>query len=104
MSKQVTLDLPEALYEHARRWATIIRRDVDETLTEALNIVLTPKYTTSELENPISDLSDDEILALSKAKMKDRNYWRLCKCMSSCGYANQKLWQKPSNEVCARFS
>jgi len=38
MSKEVTLTLPEELYEYARRWATITQRDLPEMLTDALTI------------------------------------------------------------------
>ena len=44
MNTQVTLTLPDELYEHARRWAIITQRDLSETLTDALTIVLTPVY------------------------------------------------------------
>jgi len=69
MSTQVTLTLPDELYEQARRWATITRRDVAETLTDALTVVLTPVYTTPILEPPVSALSDDEVLALASGQM-----------------------------------
>ena len=70
MSTQVTLTLPDELYEHARRWATITQRDLSETLTDALTIVLTPVYTMPSLEKPVSLLSDEDVLALSRAQMK----------------------------------
>lgn len=70
MSTQVTLTLPDELYEHARRWATITQRDLSETLTDALTIVLTPVYTMPSLEKPVSLLSDEGVIALSRAQMK----------------------------------
>ena len=36
MNTQVTLTLPDDLYERARRWATLTQRDLSETLTDAL--------------------------------------------------------------------
>lgn len=77
MSTQVTLILPDELYEHARRWATITQRDLSETLTDALAIVLTPVYTTPRLERPVSSLSDEDVLALSKAQMRPAQGRRL---------------------------
>ena len=68
MSTQVTLTLPDQLYEHARRWAAITQRDLSETLTNALTIVLTPVYTTPRLERPVSSLPDEDVLALSKRR------------------------------------
>lgn len=70
MNTQVTLTLSDELYEHARRWATITQRDLSETLTDALTIVLTPVYTTPRLERPVSSLSNEDVLALSKAQMR----------------------------------
>ena len=69
MNTRVTLTLPDDLYEHAKRWATITQRDLTETLTTALAIVLTPVYTTPKLERPIPSLSDEEVLALSHVQM-----------------------------------
>ncbi len=51
MSTQVTLTLPDELYEQARRWAIVTHRDLSETLTDALAIVLTPMYTALNLNN-----------------------------------------------------
>ncbi len=77
MSTRVTLTLPDELYEHARRWATITQRDLSETLTDALTIVLTPVYTMPSLEKPVSLLSDEDVLALSRAQMKPAQGRRL---------------------------
>ena len=70
MDTQVTLTLPDELYEQARRWATITQRDLSETLTDALTIVLTPVYTRPKLDRPVSSLPDEDVLALSKAPMR----------------------------------
>ena len=77
MSTQVTLTLPDKLYERARHWATITRRDLSETLTEALTIVLTPVYTAPRLKRSVSSLSDEEVLALCKARMRPAQGRRL---------------------------
>jgi len=81
MNTQVTLALPEELYEYARRWATITQRDLSEMLTDALTIVLTPVYTTPRLEKPVSSLSDEDVLALSKAQMRPAQGRRLSKLL-----------------------
>lgn len=49
---------------------SLIQRDLSETLTDALTIVLTPLYTTPKLEKPVSSLSNEEVLALAKAQME----------------------------------
>ncbi len=85
MSRQVTLTLPDELYEHAKRWATILQRDLSETLTDALTIVLTPVYTTPRLERPVSSLSDEDVLALSKAQMRPAQGRRLSELLEKQG-------------------
>jgi len=77
MSTQVTLTLPEELYEHAKRWAAITRRGLPQTLTDALAIALTPVHTAPALERPVSSLSDEDVLALSKAQMRPAQGQRL---------------------------
>ena len=81
MNTQVTLMLSDELYERARRWATITQRDLSETLTDALTIVLTPVYTTPRLERPVSSLSNEDVLALSKAQMGSAQGRRLSKLL-----------------------
>ena len=70
MSTQVMITLPDELYEQAQRWATITRRDLAETLTDALTLVLTPVHTAPTLEPPVSTLSDEEVLALAGGQME----------------------------------
>lgn len=70
MSTEVTLTLSDELYEQAKRWAAITQRDLSETLTDALTIVLTPVHTTPEFEQPVAAFSDEEVLALSQAQME----------------------------------
>lgn len=70
MSTKVTLTLSDELYEQAKRWAAITQRDLAETLTDALTLVLTPVHMTPKFEQPVAALSDEEILALSQAQME----------------------------------
>ncbi len=70
MAKQITLELPDELYENAKRWAAITQQAVPEALTDALAVLLTPVYAAPELEEPIASLSDEEVLALSQTQME----------------------------------
>ena len=81
MNTQVTLTLPDDLYERARHWATLTQRDLSETLTDALVIVLTPVHTTPLLEKPVSFLSDEDVLVLSGAQMRPAQGQRLSKLL-----------------------
>ncbi len=69
MSRQITLTLSDELYDNARQWALMTQRNLSETLTDALKIVLTPVYTHPQLEKPVSALSDQEVLALTQVQM-----------------------------------
>jgi hypothetical protein len=74
MSNQVTLTLPDDLYENAQQWAVMVQRELPETLTDALRIVLTPMVTKPQTERPVSSLSDGEVITLSKVQMdKDQD-------------------------------
>jgi hypothetical protein len=77
MSTQVTVTLPSELYEHAKRWATLTRRDLPETLADALALVLNPISATPALEKPIAMLSDRQVLALCRAQLKPSQGHRL---------------------------
>jgi hypothetical protein len=74
---QVTLTLPEDLYEHAQRWATITRKGLEETLTNALAIVLTPIQPEPELEQPVVSMSEKRLLAATKLQMQQEQGRRL---------------------------
>jgi len=81
MSTQVTLTLSDELYERARHWATITQRDLSQALTDVLTIVLHPVHATPGPERPVSSLSDDEVLALSQAQMRQIQGSRLSKLL-----------------------
>jgi hypothetical protein len=71
MTTEVTLTLPENLIEHANRLGSATQRDVGTVLADTLEMMW---FTVDELpsisqQSPIADLTDDEILALSDAKM-----------------------------------
>jgi len=81
MSTQVTLTLSQELYERAERWAAITQQNLSDTLTDALSIVLTPMHTAPKLEQPVSSLSDDDVLTLSNIQMKPTQGRRLSKLL-----------------------
>ncbi len=66
---EITLQLPDKLHEQAKQWAAITQQELGVALTDALTVILTPVYTTPELEEPVTSLSDDALLAQSEMKM-----------------------------------
>jgi len=70
MSTQVTLTIPDKLYEQAQHWAMLTQRDLTETLTDALTLVLTPLQVKPQREIPVTELADSAVLALTQIRMK----------------------------------
>jgi hypothetical protein len=70
MTTPVTLNLPDDLYEKAQRWASLMQRDVAETLTEALQTVLVDIELQPQFQTPVKDLSDEAVLALTQVQME----------------------------------
>ena len=77
MSTQVVLTLSDHLYARAKQWAALTRRDVPQTLTDALEIVLTPLLEPPEGEPPVTSMSDAEIMALAQVQMAPQQGKRL---------------------------
>ena len=70
MRSQVTVKLHGELYENAKRWATITRRDLPDTLADVIALVLSPIDLAPGSAKPIAQLSNREVLALSHARLK----------------------------------
>jgi hypothetical protein len=71
MTTEVTLTLPENLIEHANRLGSATQRDQGTALTDTLEMMW---LTVDELpsisqQTPIAELTDNELLTLSEAKM-----------------------------------
>ena len=75
--RQVTITLPEDLYELARRWALMTHRDVPETLTDILANTLLPIQLVPNFEKPVSALPDKDVLAIANIQMNEEPGHRL---------------------------
>ena len=64
MATSVTLSLPDNLYDQAKRWATIVQRDIPTLLTETLALALTPVHAGPAMDTPVGNLSDKQITEL----------------------------------------
>lgn len=76
MNNEIVLTLSPQLYERVQQWATLTQQDVSQTVTDALESALLPW---AELENapPVSNLPDDQLLALTKISMTSTEGKRL---------------------------
>ncbi len=77
MAVEVTLMLPEALVEQAKRFGQATQRDVGQVLADALEMMWSTIDTLSDLGPPVSMLSDDEVLTLANSKMDPAQNERL---------------------------
>lgn len=83
MSVQVTLSLPNNLFEHARDLGNATKRDTAEVLTDALEMMwpTLPDSPTANLP-ALTTLSDEDILALADMKMDETQNNRLSELQS----------------------
>lgn len=78
MSVQVTLSLPNNLFEHARDLGNATKRDTAEVLADALEMMwpTLPESPTANLP-ALATLSDKDVLALADMKMDETQNNRL---------------------------
>lgn len=98
---EVTLELPDHLYEQAKQWAAITQQDLDTALTEALSVVLTPVHTAPELEQSIASLSDEQVLEQSKMQMAPSQGQRLSRLLAE--RRERSLSEEEQRELFALF-
>jgi hypothetical protein len=69
MSTQVTITLPDDVYQRAQHLARLISCDVAEILTNTITISLPPFDASSGESRSVADLSDDDVLALTQLQL-----------------------------------
>ena len=69
MTVEVTLQLPEQLVRHAKRFGEATHRDTGQVLADTLAWVWDMLETIPEHTAPVSTLSDEEVLAWADVKM-----------------------------------
>ncbi len=70
MSTQITITLPDEIYQRAELFARLANRDVASVLADAIQLSM-PLVRTNILDlEPISDLSDEQIFALTELQME----------------------------------
>lgn len=66
---EVTLHLPDTLYERARQWAAVTHQDLDVALTDALDVMLSALPAPAEMDAPIESLTDEAVLAEVRVRL-----------------------------------
>ena len=71
MSTQITINLPDEIYQRAERFAQLANRDVASILVDTLKISIpvTRSASVDELE-PVSKITDHQVLALTQLQME----------------------------------
>lgn len=70
MSTQVTINLPDEIYRRAEQIAGLMQRDVSDVLADTLELSLPIWNEPSEPLRPITELPDEEVLALTELQME----------------------------------
>lgn len=70
MSTQVTVTLPDEVYRRAERFARLANRDLASVLADTIQLSLPPISSQVESLEPISELSDEQIMALTELQME----------------------------------
>ncbi len=69
MSTQVTVTLPDEVYERAARLAQLSHREVADILAETIAISLPVLHAQPEVPAPVEDLADAAVLALTDLQL-----------------------------------
>jgi hypothetical protein len=69
MSTQVTVTLPDEIYQRAERLAQLTGRNVADVLADTIVLSLPPLNPPAKMHKPITDLSDEDVLTLAKLQM-----------------------------------
>lgn len=77
MSTQVTITLPDEIYQRAELFARLANRDVASVLADTIQLSI-PLVRPNILDlEPISDLSDEQVFALTELQMEPEQDARL---------------------------
>jgi len=77
MGMQVVITLSDEVYRRAERLAQLIHRDVTAVLTDAIALSLLPLSLQPEAAKPVTELKDEEVLALTELQMEPDQDQRL---------------------------
>lgn len=82
MSTQITITLPDEIYQRAERFARLANRDVASVLADTIQSSIPPvRADLLDLE-PVSHLTDDQVLALTEIQMEPEQDSRLSELLN----------------------
>ncbi len=74
---QVTINLPEEIYQRAERFARLINRDVSSVLADTVVSSLPPLSDQIDALPSVVEMSDRAVLELANSALPERQDWRL---------------------------
>lgn len=77
MSTQITITLPDELYQHAERFAHLANRDIASLLVDTLQQTIPPISDTALALPSVSQLSNEAVLALTQLELDPEDDARL---------------------------
>jgi hypothetical protein len=81
MGARVEITLPEEIYQRAERLAHLVNRKVTDILVDTLALSLPALSFQSESIKPVTELADEEILALTELQMEPEQDRRLSRLL-----------------------
>ncbi len=70
MSTEITITLPEEVYQRAQRFARLANRDLASILADMISIDLPPVSQDVTRLEPVWELSDKQVIALTQLQME----------------------------------
>lgn len=81
MSTQITITLPDEVYQRAERFARLANRDVASVLADTIQLSI-PSIGADSLDlEPVSNLPDEQVLVLTELQMEPDQDVRLSKLL-----------------------
>jgi len=77
MSTQITISLPDEVYQRAERFARLANRDVASILADTIQLSIPDIRTDTFALEPVPNLSDEQVLALTELQMEPEQDARL---------------------------
>ena len=77
MATQVTITLPDEIYQRAERFALLANRDVDSVIADTIGSSLSSMRSHFDSLEPIESLSNSQVIALSTLQMDPEQDSRL---------------------------
>lgn len=69
MSTKITITLSDEIYQRAELFSRLANRDIESVLVDTIQVSIPPVRTDIDIE-PIADISDERVLALTELQME----------------------------------